>query len=239
MSLVFITGGGRRIGRWLAYQFADKGWDVAINYNSSHNEAMETLNNLKSKDVKCAAYQADVSNKKQIRNALDKCIEGLGTPDVLINNAGIFPEARNIQDIEEELIDKTFAVNLKGEFFSSQYYSEKVDNGKIINIGSLGAVEVWKGRLPYHISKAGVEKLTKVLANELAPKISVNCVAPGTIVVPNEPAADSSLISTKKIPMQRYGTVEDIFEAVYFFATTTNYITGQTICVDGGYHNAR
>ncbi len=240
MSLVFITGAGRRIGKALAINFAKKGWDVAINYNSSEKSAIETAEICRAQGVRTNTYKADVSIKEEIVSAIDKCIEELGIPDVLVNNAGVFPERTNISDIEESLIDNTFGINLKGEFFTSQYFSQLAKpNSRIINIASLGAFEIWKGRLPYHISKSALIHMTRALAVELAPNISVNSVSPGAIEVRDDPAKDSSLISVDKIPMKRYGTPDDIFDAVYFFATTTSYITAQNITVDGGYHYSR
>ncbi|MER3328335.1 MAG: SDR family oxidoreductase, partial [Candidatus Kapaibacterium sp.] len=178
--------------------------------------------------------------KEEIKNAIDKSILEMDLPQVLVNNAGVFPERTKLSDIEESLIDDTFAVNLKGEFFTSQYFSQLAkSNSRIINIASLGAYEIWRGRIPYHISKAALVHMTRALAVELAPKISVNSVSPGAIEVIDDPATDSSLISVEKIPMKRYGTPNDIFDAVYFFATTNSYITGQNLTVDGGYHYSR
>jgi len=240
MSLVIITGAGRRIGRGLAINFAKKGWDVAINYNNSKAMAEKTKNDCESYGVRAEIYKADVTDRTQIIDMFDRIVGDLGVPKVLVNNAGIFPERTKIEDITEKLIDDTFAINTKGEFFTSQYFSQLCGHGsRIVNIASLGAYEVWKGRLPYHISKSALAHMIKVLSVELAPKISVNCVSPGAIKIPEEPAEDSSLISVDKIPMERYGNVNDIFDAVYFFSTASNYITGQTLIVDGGYHNKR
>lgn len=240
MSLVFITGAGRRIGKHLSIGFAKKGWDVAINYNSSVAKAIETMDICKTYGVNVNIYKADVSNKNEIMSIMNKIKDEMGVPNVLVNNAGVFPERTKIENIEEKLIDDTFAINLKGEFFTSQYFSQLAEpNSRIINIASLGGLEIWKGRLPYHISKSALLHLTRALAIELAPNISVNSVSPGAIQIADEPAEDSSLISVDKIPMKRYGTAEDIFDAVYFFATTTSYITGQNIIVDGGYHYSR
>jgi 3-oxoacyl-[acyl-carrier protein] reductase/pteridine reductase len=220
--------------------FAEKGWDVAINYNTSENMAMKTMNDCESFGVNANIYQADVSNKTAIIKMFDRIIKEMGKPDVLVNNAGIFPKRTKIEDITEELIDNTFAINLKGEFFTTQYFSQLCKTGsRIVNIASLGAYEVWNGRLPYHVSKSALAHMTKVMSVELAPNISVNCVSPGAIKIPDEPDDDSSLISIDKIPMERYGNVKDIFDAVYFFSTASNYITGQTLIVDGGYHNKR
>lgn len=240
MSLIFITGAGRRIGRGLAINFAKKGWDVAINYNSSESMAIETRDICRSYGVNAEIFKADVSNKKQIISILNDIVNKMGIPKVLVNNAGIYPPRTELKDISEELIDETFAVNLKGEFFTSQYFSQlAIPDSRIINIASLGALEVWKGRIPYHISKSALVHLTKALSLELAPNISVNCVCPGAIEIKSEQENSAPLISVDKIPMKRYGNAEDIFDAVYFFATCTNYITGQTLIIDGGYHHSR
>lgn len=240
MSLIFITGAGRRIGRGLAINFAKKGWDVAINYNSSESMAIETRDICRSYGVNAEIFKADVSNKKQIISILNDIVNKMGIPKVLVNNAGIYPPRTELKDISEELIDETFAVNLKGEFFTSQYFSQlAIPDSRIINIASLGALEVWKGRIPYHISKSALVHLTKALSLELAPNISVNCVCPGAIEIKSEQENSAPLLSVDKIPMKRYGNAEDIFDAVYFFATCTNYITGQTLIIDGGYHHSR
>lgn len=240
MSLVFITGSGRRIGKGLAINFAKKGWDVAINYNRSEKEAIETREICKSQGVRAEIFKANVSNRVEVISVFNSIINTMGVPNVLVNNAGIYPNKTALKDINEDLIDRTFAINLKGEFFTSQYFSQHATpNSRIINIASLGALEVWKGRIPYHISKSALVHLTKALSLELAPNISVNCVCPGAIEVPNEQENAAPLLSVEKIPMKRYGNPDDIFDAVYFFATCTSYITGQTIIVDGGYHNSR
>jgi NAD(P)-dependent dehydrogenase (short-subunit alcohol dehydrogenase family) len=110
--------------------------------------------------------------------------------------------------------------------------------GRIVNIASLGAFQIWKDRIPYNVSKAAVVQLTKALARSLAPDIMVNAVAPGAIAIPDEPAA-GGMIAPSRIPMGRHGSTDDIFNAVYFFADTATYITGQTLIVDGGLNIAQ
>lgn len=237
MSLVFITGSGRRIGRALAIRFAKKGWNVAVNYNSSKYEADKAVEAIRSIGVNCDAFKADVSNIEELEMAFSDCRDTLGVPDVLINNAGVFPKQHSIDDTDEELWDFVQNVNTKGQFNAIKTFVKFAKHGgKIVNIASLGAFQTWKGRIPYHVSKAGVYKLTKVMASELAPNFTVNSVSPGIITVKDEPAADSSGVAVEKIPMKRYGNEDDIFDAVYFFSTASNFITGQNINVDGGYH---
>ena len=236
---IFITGSGRRLGRGLAINFAKKGWDIALHYNNSIEKALETKTIIEDLGVKCIAVQSDVRNFEEFEQSFLQAVDYTGIPDVFINNSGVFPKRSKIENISTQDWDDVLNINLRGEFFGAKLFSKIAQNGaKIINIGSLGALEIWKNRIPYNVSKAGIIQLTKALAMELAPNISVNCINPGTIIIPGELAADNSEIDVNKIPMLRYGTVDDIFDAAYFFATCTNFITGQIINVDGGYHLA-
>lgn len=236
---VLITGSGRRIGRGLAIEFARQCWNVIIHYNKSKAPANETKHYIEHNfGVKTYLIQSDLQRINETIKKFEKFFEEQCVPDVLVNNAGIFPNYTQIHNLDEDVFDQTIAINLKSHLFVSKIYSKYAKpESKIINIGSLGGLETWKGRIPYNISKTGLIQLTFSLAKELAPKIAVNCVNPGTISLPEEPNnIDSKPISIEKIPMKRYGTILDVFDAVYFFATCSNFITGQILSVDGGYH---
>ena len=240
MPTVFITGSGKRIGRGLALNFADKGWNIAIHYNNSKKEAKQTFEKVKTKGVKAVLVRGDVRNYEEIERAFDEAVDALGIPDVLVNNAGVFPAKKKIQDLDTEMWDWVQDVNLRAHYYTSKIYKKyEPKNARIVNFASLGGFEIWKNRLPYHASKAGALHLTRALAREFAPDISVNSISPGTIFIPNEPGPDPDLIPTDKIPMRRYGSIDDIFEAVWFFSTCTPFITGQNLIVDGGYHIQR
>lgn len=236
---VLITGSGRRIGRGLAIEFARQGWDIIIHFNKSMVLAEETKKYIEHNfGVKVYLLESDLLKINETVKTFEKFFQEKFVPKVLVNNAGIFPQYTQIQDLNEELFDQTITINLKSYLFISKVFAKYAEEGsKIINIGSLGGIETWKGRIPYNISKSGVIQLTRSLAKELAPKISVNCVNPGTILIPEEPNnIDSAPLPIERIPMKRFGTILDLFDAVYFFATCSNFITGQTISVDGGYH---
>jgi len=247
LPMVFITGAGRRLGRTMALFFARKGWNVGIHYHTSHEGALQTVRQIKSigeatLGQRGVAIKADVRSKGQMEYAFDLAMREFGAPpDVLVNNAGIFPPPTSLQNITHEMWDEIFSVNVTGEFIASQIFASiAFENSRIINVGSIGGLEVWKHRIPYNVSKSAVIHLTKALARELAPRISVNCVCPGAISVPDEPSdSDSVMIPPSRIPMQRHGTPEDVWSAIYFFATCSSYITGQILTVDGGYHVAR
>ncbi|MBS1537160.1 MAG: SDR family oxidoreductase [Bacteroidetes bacterium] len=247
LPIVFITGAGRRLGRAMALHFARKGWNVCVHYHTSHEGASQTVRQINSIGTatlgqRGLVIKADVRSKGQMEYAFDLAMREFGTPpDVLVNNAGVFPPPTSLQNISHEMWEETFSINVAGEFIVSQIFSSfAFENSRIINVSSIGGLEVWKHRIPYNVSKAAVIHLTKALARELAPRISVNCVCPGAIAVPDEPSdSDSAMIPTSRIPMQRHGTPDDVCSAIYFFATCPSYITGQILSVDGGYHDAR
>jgi NAD(P)-dependent dehydrogenase (short-subunit alcohol dehydrogenase family) len=243
MPRVLITGSGRRLGKKIALSFADLGWDVCLHYNASASQAQETFDILKKKNIKCYLTKCIVSNFVEVNQSLNDVFLNFGVPDVLINNAGVFPEKKSLQDLTADEWQNTIDINLNGAFNFSKIYSEKILNenlkGRIINIASVGGQEIWNQRIPYNVSKAALIQLTKALARDLAPSIQVNAVCPGTVLIEDEPANDSSMISPEKIPMKRFAVPEDIFSAVYFFATCSDFITSQILNVDGGYHNSR
>lgn len=235
MPTILITGSARRIGKGIAKFFANKGWNVVIHYNQSHQSALNLVKEFSKLGIKTIAVKADLTNQEEIHDAFAKVFIEFEKIDVLVNNAAIYPQQQRFEEVTIEEWDKTFATNLRAYFITSQIFAKNCkDEGRIINISSLGGLEVWKNRFAYNVSKSGVIQLTKALARNLAPKISVNCICPGAIYIDNEPGTEPIDIPETKIPMLRYGKISDICDAVFFFATATNYITGQVITVDGG-----
>lgn len=241
-TTIFITGAGRRIGRGLALRFAQRNWNVVIHYGSSKEVAEQTLRDVEMFGVQAMLVQADVRNRTEIRNALAAGAERFGSIDVLVNNAAIYPPPCPLADVTEGLWREVLETNLFSEFFAAQAAAEimqqqpinkRGEQGRIINFASLGAYQIWRDRVPYNVAKAAVLQLTRALARALAPTIPVNGIAPGTIEIPEDPAP-GTLLSADRIPARRYGTIDDIFNAVWFFANDATYITGQTLLIDGG-----
>jgi NAD(P)-dependent dehydrogenase (short-subunit alcohol dehydrogenase family) len=234
--IVFVTGSGKRLGRSLALNFAKKGWDVVIHYFESEESAKKTKDEIIKMGQKAYLVKADLRSYSEIEMAFTNTVNEFGIPKVLINNAGVFPKAKKIFEITKDDWEDTIKLNLSAEFYTSKIFVEFArKNSKIVNISSLGAFEIWKNRIPYNVSKSAIIQLTRALARELAPFVSVNTVCPGAIYFETESSEnDSAMLKANKIPMKRYATPEEIFEAVYFFSTCSNYITGQFLCVDGG-----
>lgn len=241
MPIVLITGGARRLGRGLALEYARKGWDVAFCYNNSGYKAINTLDELKQFGVNAYSGKADITDYNELQKFFRDVVSNIGLPNVIINNAAIFPQQTSLQDLQVEEWRRIIDTNLSSIFYTSKIFSNyPAKNSKIINIASIGAYEIWKGRVPYHVSKAGVIQLTKVLARELAPDISVNSISPGTIKMTDEPdEAWVPAVDNNRTPMQRPANITDIFNLCFFLSTSSNFITGQDFVVDGGYSLTR
>ena len=240
MPVAFITGGARRIGRGLALGFAHKGYDVGITFRSSREAADSTLLALRGLGVRAYAVECDVVDETQLDRALRALAAELGTPNVIVSNAGIFPQQRSVDELSPEEMRATIDINtmplLTVARTMKDLRSDQTEMGRIIAISSLGAVEIWKQRIDYNVSKAALVKLVAALARDMAPSITVNTVAPGAIVMEDQPSeTDDMVAGLKRIPMGRYGSADDVFDAVWFFANNAAYITGEMLTVDGGY----
>jgi NAD(P)-dependent dehydrogenase (short-subunit alcohol dehydrogenase family) len=239
MKNVLITGGGRRLGKHLALNFAKEGYNVVIHYNTSIEKAKETHQAILDIGMDAILFKADLRNIDDVKRLFDFAGMNYGKLDVLVNSAAVLPPQMSVSEISSDDWNDTMNINLKAYLFASQQFAKFAnDNAKIINIASLGGQEIWKNRLLYNVSKAGVLQLTKALAREFAPQIAVNSVSPGIVAITDEPSENDTL-NPKRIPFGRYATPEEVFEAVYFFAECSNYITAQNLNIDGGYHDAR
>lgn len=237
MPSVLITDAARRLGRALAERFARRGWDVFIHYWRSSAEAQQLMEELRRYGVRIVSLQADLRRPEQVRQAFSAACELWGPPDVLVNNAGVFPPPHTLSELSPILWEETLQVNLSACLYASQAFASlQPGQGRIINIASLGGVRTWRHRTAYNVSKAALLQLTHNLALELAPRITVNAVCPGVLLLDPQ---ESPPVAVERIPAGRYGTADDVFEAVYFFATATPYITGQWLLVDGGFHLLR
>jgi NAD(P)-dependent dehydrogenase (short-subunit alcohol dehydrogenase family) len=234
--VALVTGGAKRLGRQISLALANAGFDVAVNFHESRQEAEHTVEEIMTRGVRSIKIQADVSRRDQVRRMVLAVKKELGRIDLLVNNSAIFAEVR-LADVTDKIWDRTLDINLKGVFLCSQAVipiMHKQDSGCIVNIASVGGILAYPRHIPYSVSKAGVIMLTRCLAKSLAPKIRVNAVAPGTILLPGEQDPDTKMTPKKRIPMKAYGKASDIAEAVLYFALRAPYVTGQVLSVDGG-----
>lgn len=229
-SVVVVTGAAKRIGRAIARRLAREGAQVAIHYDKSEAEARQTASQCPGS----AVFQANLESVSEIERLFLEIENHFGRIDALVNNAGRFTTIDPLELTEADW-DFVHSVNLKASFFCAQQAARRMlarDGGRIVNISSLGGLRPWSKNAHYCASKAGVIMMTKALAKAFAPKITVNSVAPGTIVFGEPNQLESHLI--EKTPAKRAGTADDIADAVLFFLTTNTFVTGQVLAVDGG-----
>ena len=227
---VLVTGAGKRIGRAIAIHLAHKGFQVAIHYGQSRSEAEEVSRECSDAPI----FQADLSDVGQIRRLFAQVKGNFGPLDCLVNNAARFTRFDPLAITESDW-DFIHDVNLKGTFFCCQEGARQMleqGSGRIVNISSLGGIRPWADHVHYCASKAGVIMMTKALSKALAPKITVNSVAPGVISFNDVDERTQKMIDAT--PMKRPGTADEIAEAVHFFLTAPDFITGQILAVDGG-----
>jgi len=234
-KVAVVTGSGRRLGRQSALALAGDGWDIVVNYAHSAREAARTVKQIEALGVEAMAVKSDITDSKQVDKMFARAVARFGRIDLLVNNAAIFPRATRFVDISDGLWDYVLSTNLTGQFYCARAAAKRMADrgGRIINFASIGGVQAWAGFVPYNVAKAGVVMLTRALSKALAPKILVNAIAPGTIIINGEESGNIRHIPTERIPLKKYGGVADITSAILYLAHA-EYITGQVIAVDGG-----
>jgi 3-oxoacyl-[acyl-carrier protein] reductase len=234
-----ITGGGRGIGKAIAESLARSGINIVV-VDVNLDIAKEAAAELEKLSIKSMALKADVSNSSDVRSIFEDAVKEFEKVEILVNNAGITRDGLLLR-MKEEDWDAVININLKGTFLCSKEavkVMSKQRYGRIINIASVVAFMGNPGQANYSASKAGIVGLTKTIAKEYASRgITVNAVAPGFITTAMTDALPENVKQEmlKAIPMNKFGTVEDVANAVAFFASSeAGYITGQVIHVNGG-----
>lgn len=225
-----ITGGARRLGRALAIHLRNAGCNLVVHYNTSKEDA-DSLQ----RQIGCRLFQADFT-KLSIVDLQQRLKNEIGFVDILVNNASTFLRS-DWEEVDEALWDHEIAVNLKVPFFLAHFFGKQMkDNGygKILNMTDIAAERSYLHYLPYSIAKSGVATFTRALARTLAPEVQVNAIAPGTILFPENMPKDLQMNVLSKIPAGRTCTVDEYLRTVDFLLSDVDYITGQTIVLDGG-----
>ena len=229
-----VTGSARRVGRGIALALAQAGADVAITSLTSRDEAAQTASEIESLGRRALAVECDVRSEALVRSAVAATVGCFGRLDILVNNAAVF-ESAPLESLTLGQWDAVFETNARGPFLVAReaLAALRTAEGRIVNIGSLGGMKAWAGHAHYCASKAALHMLTQAMAKAFAPKVSVNCVAPGWIELDESDEWQAAHFALKT-PMQRNGSVEDVAQAVLFFAAGPRFVTGQVLAVDGG-----
>ena len=238
---VALITGGKRIGAVVATTLAKAGVDIALIYNKSLAEAAETESSVTSLGRRALVVQADVSSEQACEAAVDATVRELGRLDILINMASLYKE-KPFAELTAADWDRQLSVDLRATFLFAHAAApimKKNGGGRIINFTDWVAASArprYPGYTPYYVAKSGVKALTETLALELAAdQILVNAIAPGPILAPPEMSQDESDAVVKSTPLGRWGGEDEIAKAVMFLIHS-DFVTGETIRVDGGRH---
>ena len=238
---VVVTGGAKRLGRAVAVECARAGADVIITYRTSRDEAARTVEDLQNiaPRAKFAAYALDVSSNQEVVKFVQTLEADFGGATALVNNAAIF-ERTPVDVLDEAAFDAHINANLKGPYLLSTQFAalfKKKNGGHILNFADIHAWRPLANYVPYCVSKAGVVMLTQSMAKALAPDVRVNCICPGTILLPageNSETMGSEAELLARIPMRRMGTEREIAQTAVFLLGGPAFITGAIVPVDGG-----
>jgi pteridine reductase len=229
-----ITGAGRRIGRAIALALAARGVNVAIHFNRSGDAARELAAQVERAGARAWTVQADFNRAEEYQSLIARTVELTGGFDILINNASIFP-AEALSELAWPGFAATMEVNAWVPLTLSRGFARAVARGGIVNLHDTHLKGFDFKHAGYILSKHVLAELTRMMAIEFAPRITVNAVAPGLILPP--PGQDDRYLleHSRLLPLRKHGSVEDIAEAVLFLLQA-KFITGQVIYVDGGRH---
>ena len=232
--VALVTGAGKRLGRAVALRLACEGTDVAVHYGKSASEAREVVAEIERMGRQAAAFSAELTEVSAIEKLVVDIVERFGRLDILVNSAANFLETK-FGETSETTWDASLDTNLKAPFFCAQAaapHLAKAGRGVIVNFADIGGMMGWREYLPHSVSKAGVIMLTRALAKELAPKVRVNAIAPGTITMDGDPP-ELERDFTQRAPLRRTGTPQDIADAVMYLIGA-EFVTGHVLVIDGG-----
>jgi pteridine reductase len=238
-KVILVTGGAKRVGAAICRRLHGAGASIAVHYRSSEGEALALqaeLNGKRANSAWCA--QADLLNLHDLPRMVNATIQHFGRLDGLVNNASSF-YATILSEVNESHWTDLMGTNLKAPLFLAQAAESELRkrNGAIVNIVDIHAERPMHGHLVYSVAKAGLVALTKALAQELAPQVRVNAVAPGVIIWPEQGGWEDEARRKQIVEhtlLKREGDPDDIARTVQFLFSDAPYITGQVIAVDGG-----
>ena len=234
-KVALVTGAGRRLGRAMAQALAGRGMTLGIHYHASADGARELEADIRRQGGRAVSFQADLADPGAARSLPARVVSEFGRLDVLVNSAAIMHRLGFAETTPEEW-DTVHALNLRSVFFCTQGAAPalRAAKGKVVNLADLAGLEPWPGFAAHSISKAGVVMLTKVLALTLAPGVTVNAIAPGAVLVPEDYPGEERQRLAKSTPLRRLGDPSDVVAALLYLLEGGDFVTGEILVVDGG-----
>jgi pteridine reductase len=233
--VALVTGAGRRLGRAMAEALAGRGMTLAIHHHASAEGAATLRDEIVARGGRAACFAADLTDPRAARDLPRRVAKELGGIDVLVNSAAIM-QKRRFEETTPEQFDAILDLNLRAAFFCTQGAADdlRAARGRVVNLADLAGLEPWVGYAAHSISKAGVVMLTKVLARSLAPDVTVNAIAPGAVLVPDDYDAAERERLARDTPLRRLGRPGDVVGALLYLLEGGDFVTGQVLVVDGG-----
>jgi pteridine reductase len=228
--LALVTGAAHRLGKAFALTLARQGFDILLHFHESAYAARQTQSEVQAFGGRCELVQADLTHPDEIQSL----VSSVDSLHVLVNSAS-FMSAGSADTLTLENWDLTMDLNLRAPFLLSRECAKKmIEGGTIVNITDIGAQKAWSRYPSYTVSKAALESLTRILARALAPGIRVNAIAPGLVLQSESVSDEEWQRLIQRVPLKRAARAEEIAAALEFLLKN-EYVTGQTIVVDGGY----
>jgi pteridine reductase len=234
-KVALVTGAGRRLGRAMAEALAGRGMVMAIHHHASREGARELQQQILASGGRAFCFGADLTDAQAARDLPGRVVAELGRLDVLVNSAAIMRRL-SLEETTPEQWDAIHALNLRSVFFCTQGAAPalRATGGRVVNMADLAGLEPWPGFVAHSISKAGVVMLTKVLALSLAPEVTVNAIAPGAVLVPEDYPQEERDRLVRSTPLRRLGNPSDVVAALLYLLEGGDFVTGETLVVDGG-----
>jgi pteridine reductase len=231
--LALVTGAGRRLGRAFALGLARRGYDTAIHFHGSSEGAEETVALARGMGVRAVSFGADLTAPEAPAGLVRDVIAEFSRLDVVVNSAAVMLRMP-IGEVTPAQWDAVLHLNLRAPFFVAQEAARHLpDGGLIVNVADLAAFETWPEYLPHGASKSALVYLTRGLARVLAPRVRVNAIAPGTVLLPEDWDSIGAERLRATTPLLRGGSVDDAVRALLYLLDA-GYVTGETLVVDGG-----
>jgi pteridine reductase len=233
--VALVTGAGRRLGRALAGALAGRGMTLAIHHHASSNGARELRSEVVATGGRAECFAADLTDARAARALPERVVETFGRLDVLVNSAAVMHRL-DFERTTPEQYDGILDLNLRSLFFCTQGAAPalRAARGKVVNLADLAGLQPWPGFAAHSVSKAGVVMLTRVLARSLAPEVTVNAIAPGAVLVPEEYDAEERERLARAAPLGRLGSPADVVGAMLYLLEAADFVTGEVLTVDGG-----
>src|SRR5262244_2977215 len=235
--VALVTGGGIRLGRAIVQALAAEGAKVAVHHHHSRDAARTLVAELRTAGRQAEVFHADLTDDVELAALVPAVERVLGPIDLLVNSAAQFTRAPFLET-DVGMLDAEWRLNARAPFLLTRAAARGMverKEGVVVNVLDVGGALVpWRGYSAYCMTKAALQMLTQVLALELAPHVRVNGVAPGTVLPPESLGAAEREDLRARIPLQRFGTPEEVAETVRFLVTGPDFITGQVVAVDGG-----